>query len=700
MLTQPPSSVQRTRSTAFRVVLSICILFSPLMVGLAFFIRSGSANSWDYQERWRGVWASAILLGLVYGLIFWLFRPFTFLLVGIWAGLQLHQFTATLGWLAVLWVYNALLSPALAVIYEALVPQTPRIVTSPRQSLPSPQQMRAEEGLRSQGFRQVSNDVLVGFPEKVGEHGVIGRPLGGDLWEWLQEGFFFYPLYVLIYHAVIIGRSGSGKSELLRRIAYLAAKIYGMKVVNFDGKGEWEDAARFQLTMEKAGCKKIGIFPLTAHNGWRGSRQDVLNLLMSSQLFESDYYRGVTLNILKFALYAPGLPPVADGQELLRRIYPPALQEMYKGMEESDYLDSLSKDALWGPYGRYQAFFGAVLDRLDGETGYGDWDAAYYLLDKKRLQREIGAFARYLIEDFQLYMALRQVHRKDQRILLILDDYSAYSDMVGVFDLFERVRSAGGCVIACAQGYQGLGPDAERLLEGAATIILNRCSLPEKFIRMAGVRKTPEISFHMHTNSDDVDAKPEEVDSATMHMVDEPGVHPDEVRKLAKGESVFLYGNEWQKIAVQRVELDKVQVEVLTKELIQGYEAAQETYEQTRVEALTNRSAAISKSEKSPADERKGSKKRKEKIPAPEPPQPGQQVAASVIIHAPGVVIHSAGVQSQQSTEKVSAQPVASSTINEPPVSVETKRTDVVKEGSSPAPQQSKPKPRSLDEVE
>ncbi len=676
MLTQPPSPVQTARRTASVVVLVACGIFSPLMLGLGLLIRYRSTNSWDYKDRWNGVRAFAVFLGLIYGLIFWFVHPFPFLFTAIRFGLQTHHLLSAAEWVAALWAYNGvLLSPACALVYEALAPRTRRVNMRPRQSLSSVRQVRAEEGVLARGFRKAGDDLLVGLPEQLGEHGMVGRPLGGDLWQWVVEGLFVYPLYALMYHAVVAGRTGTGKSELLRRIAYMAAKIYHLKVVWVDGKGEWEDAASFQLVMQKAGCKQIGIFPLMAHNGWRGSRQDTLNLLMATQIFESDYYRGVTLNVLKFALYAPGLPPVTKSKELLRRIYPPTLLAIYDGLWQAEYLESLAKDALWSPYGRYEAFFSGVLDRLDGEKGFGDWDAAYYLLDKKRLQQQIAPFARYLIEDFQLYLALRQVKRKRQRILLVLDDYSAYSEMVTVVDLFERVRSAGGCVIVSAQGYQSLGPDAERLLEGAAATILNRCSLPEKLIRVAGTRKVPEIALHL--GADEEEAEDEEVKSHTMRMVDEPKVQPDDVRKLANGESFFMCGNEVQKVLIERVELDEKQVEDLTTELIQGYEAAQDAYEQAQVARLTQRVAASSK----PTHQGKGSRRKKQKAP---PPPPATSVGAPPATPEP-----SPG-QLGQPLPEAAAPPVTT------PALAETKRREI--EGSpTPTPQA---KPRSLDDIE
>jgi hypothetical protein len=336
---------------------------------------------------------------------------------------------------------------------------------------------------------------------------------------------------------------------------------------------------------------------------------------MATQVFESPYYRGITLNILRLALSAPGLPEVSSGGELLRRIYPPRLLNLYQSTQDGIYLENLSTDALWGPYNRYLAFFTGVQDRLDGTLGYGDWDAAYYLLDEKRLQEEQAPLARYLIDDFYLYLGLRQAKGKQRPILLILDDFSSYSSRVLVHKLYERVRSSHGCVILSAQGYEGLGEDAERLLEDAATTIVGKCNLPEKVIRVAGKKKVPAISYHLpeEREQDGKGKEQEEEPSTTVREEDRWLVEPDDVRRLEVGEVYVLYGAAAHKVQAERIQLDESSVEKRATELLANYSRTQATSPANPGQAVGSLSVPPKK------------KKRKKPAP-PAPPQPEDEV--------------------------------------------------------------------------
>ena len=494
-MAKPASKARGGRRAIYVSVLVALGVLSPFAIGLGLVLRWQAARSFDSRDSWRGIWAFAVLGALTYGLLCRLLHPLSFLPVALFRALlsgtwqrECSSFSCSGGIMRCLRQCLA----GFGGVGEDSAGGTARTEGG---AFP----VRGVRARRPEtGAQIVVDSSSPAFPESVDGEAVIGRALSGTLWQWVRGAYLVYPRHALSHHAVVVAQSGMGKSELLRRIAYTMAKRFGMKVLWIDGKGDWQDAVRFEMTMKWAGCQRVGIFPVNAHAGWRGTRQDVLNLLMATQTFEHEYFRGVTYNILKLALYAPNLPAVDSGAELLRRIYPPTLMALYRPTREHLYLEALTTDALWGPYNKYQAFFSGVQDRLDGTLGYGDWDAAYYLLDEKRLQEgQLAPFARYLIDDFYLYLALRRLEGKQRPLLLVLDDYSSFSSRVTVHKLYERVRSSHGCVILSAQGYEGLGEDAERLIEDAAATIVGKCNLPEKLIRVAGRKKVPALSYHL-----------------------------------------------------------------------------------------------------------------------------------------------------------------------------------------------------------
>src|SRR6266851_275605 len=140
----------------------------------------------------------------------------------------------------------------------------------------------------------------------------------GDLaWTRNKNKHFVFPQKALRYSAVILGSSGSGKSETIRRAAYGAHKVYRRQVIHIDAKGntkkddeESEDsAARFVATMRAAGAHTIKVFPSTYYNGWLGSPAELKNRLLSViDSSESAYYGDVLTNALDLALCAQPTP--------------------------------------------------------------------------------------------------------------------------------------------------------------------------------------------------------------------------------------------------------------------------------------------------------------------------------------------------------------------------------------------------------
>lgn len=418
-------------------------------------------------------------------------------------------------------------------------------------------------------------------PESLDGNIVMGRALQGDLWPWVRGIWLTYPLAALSIHAAVVGRSGAGKSETLLRIAYLAAKIYRMKVIFLDAKGDWETAARFRLHMREAGIARLGIFPTGRHNGWLGDPHDLLNKLLASQRFSEEYYLGVATNMLTLAIQAPGGPPT-DSATLLYRLNPQNLKRIYKGKPEFQEIQALRPDVSWGVYHRYASFFRAVRGKLDGEYGYGEWDAAYFLLDGVRLQDESAHLGRFLITDFEQYLAIRKHGAPKRRVLIIIDEFSAISGKADAVGLFERIRSLGGSVMVSSQSYAGLGEYANRLLATAATVIVHACVLPQVFSVIAGMRPRPDLTYQVSLGTDedpgDTQMNPgqEPTDRIAVHQRQDYRVKASDIQQLAVGRAFFVHGGTAQCVDVTMLTHNVEEVRLIEAQLYEEYLASQQ----------------------------------------------------------------------------------------------------------------------------
>ncbi len=74
-------------------------------------------------------------------------------------------------------------------------------------------------------------------------------------------------------HVIVVGQSGSGKSETLRTLAFQVAAYWGWRVIVLDGKNDPDMAA--QLTdMARTLGRKYREFPRDGYNFWRGATAD------------------------------------------------------------------------------------------------------------------------------------------------------------------------------------------------------------------------------------------------------------------------------------------------------------------------------------------------------------------------------------------------------------------------------------------
>jgi hypothetical protein len=379
-------------------------------------------------------------------------------------------------------------------------------------------------------------------------------PVGGTI---RAVGHRWHPVFTLApeacaRHMVIVGSTGSGKTNLMIRLwagwftAALAAARAGRGgwplLVVLDCKGGRDarrKADRTRRLLYGAGARRVALWPDEARlSMWDLPPADLAVLLY--QMIESGtgaaaYYADILYAVVVLAITAPGGPPLNTASFL-------------------DRLDARWLQTAWDP-ARYPAEAGRVraasrhlpdiqlryatlLDRLgpalDGPGTLDDADAWYFILEGTREPSVAEAQAMAITE-----LAARAATARDgeqRAMLLAADDYSAVSRRVPMSNLYERGRSLGIGVQVSAQSWQGLGADEDERYRIAATadggVFVLRTPHPEPLVALAGTRRVLETAHKLIGNTWGDEGTTREQRAWT--------ADPDLVRRLAVGQACYI----------------------------------------------------------------------------------------------------------------------------------------------------------------
>lgn len=432
-----------------------------------------------------------------------------------------------------------------------------------------------------------------------------------DLVTWRRGDLVGFPMHDLGEHVVVLGSSGSGKTETFLRLAYGARKVYGYHIFYIDAKGDEkaDTPARFLAAMQAAGAQHIRMFPATYYNGWKGTATDLFNRLMSViDYSESRYYGDVAADVLRLALNSPAGVP-RSSQQLLATMTFKGLMAAYKGTPQVAIVASLDKKLLNQVAMRYRVFFGAMNGQLDGALGYEDADAMYLMVRGFTLRDEAPRLGRFLALDFAHYLATRKP--RGVRALLFIDEVNALKMRDETSILFEQARSFGAGIVISSQSYAGLGlkEHAERILGAANTFIVHRCNDPEEVARRAG--RTPTVRSNWGVQMGIATSY------GRMQLYDDWKVHPDLVRQQHAGEAFLINGGRAQQVRFAPVPLPPATI-ADARRLIQQEEAAQQALLVQAARPIQTSSAQASSSAPgSPSKSATGKTKQATPPPAP-----------------------------------------------------------------------------------
>jgi hypothetical protein len=328
---------------------------------------------------------------------------------------------------------------------------------------------------------------------------------------------FTVPHTACARHMVIVGATGSGKTNLMMRLwagwftAALDAAWAGSGrrplLVVLDCKGGPDartKADRTRRLLYGAGARRVAIWPDEARLSlWDLPPNDLAVLLyqmIDSGTGAAAYYADIMQAALTLAITAPGGPPL-NAAAFTDRLDASWLQRAWGDGRHPEQLARVRAAARHLPdiQLRFATLLGRLGPALDGPGTLADADAWYFILEGTREPSVAEAQAMAITE--LAARAATDPYAERRAILLAADDYSAVSRRVPLSNLYERGRSLGIGVQVSAQSWQGLGASEDERYRIAATadggLWVMSTPHPEPLAALAGTHRVLETAHKL-----------------------------------------------------------------------------------------------------------------------------------------------------------------------------------------------------------
>ncbi len=312
-------------------------------------------------------------------------------------------------------------------------------------------------------------------------------------------------------HQVVIGTSGTGKTTLLLRLwagfmamglqRHAAGASRRPLLVVLDCKGGADSrriAERTRRVLRGVGARATAIWPDEVSLSLWALPPDQLTTTLVNMIEHGTggaaYYADVMEAIVKLAVGAPAGPP-ASAADFLARLDAGWLTTAYALADRADDVALLRGAArhIGDVALRFRTVFRRLGHGLDGPGTFRDADVWYCILEGTAEITVAEAQARALVDMLASYAAGGAAE-----ILLAVDEFSAVSRRLPIWQLYERARSLGLAVQVSAQSWEGLAAEEDERYRVAATadggIWLLRTPRPEPAAALAGTRRVVDTT--------------------------------------------------------------------------------------------------------------------------------------------------------------------------------------------------------------
>jgi hypothetical protein len=354
-------------------------------------------------------------------------------------------------------------------------------------------------------------------------------------------------------HQLVLGGTGTGKTTLLLRLwaAFMATALARHTagqagpplLVVLDCKGGADArriADRSRRVLRESGARNVAVWPDEARLSlWALPARQLISTLVD--LIEhgtggAAYYTDVMEAVVALVVDAPCGSPASTAEFLARLDYG-WLMLAYAAGDFDEQLALARSAARHVPdiALRFRTLFRRLGPGLDGPGSFADADAWYCILEGTSEIAVAEAQARALVDLLATHVTAAAGRLQ---VLLAVDEFSAVSRRLPIWQLYERARSLGLAVQVSAQSWHGLAAseDDRYRLAGTAEggIWLLRTPHPEPVIALAGQRKsvasTRQLAGRLRWRR-----------AGTSRLQDEPVADPDLIRGLATGQVAYIY---------------------------------------------------------------------------------------------------------------------------------------------------------------
>jgi hypothetical protein len=377
-------------------------------------------------------------------------------------------------------------------------------------------------------------------------------------------------------HQIVIGSTGTGKTTLLLRLwaAFLASGLRrhatgqagAPLLVILDCKGGADArriADRSRRVLRDSGARNVAVWPDDARLSlWClpvGKLVTTLVDLIEHGTGGAAYYADVMEAVVALAVEAPAGPPVSTA-DFLARLDPAWLARAWLGDEERLVLARSSARQVPDIALRFRTLFRRLGAGLDGPGSFADADAWYCILEGTAEISVAEAQARALVDLLASFVigphpgepsgVSQPLVTQHREVLLAVDEFSAVSRRLPIWQLYERARSLGLAVQVSAQSWHGLAAredDRYRLAASAeGGIWLLNTPHPDPVTALAGQRSRLDSSRQLT-------GRLRWSRTGTSRVAPAPTADPDRVRGLEVGQAAYLYHGGVTYVQVKRL---------------------------------------------------------------------------------------------------------------------------------------------------